>query len=119
MKFLSVIRGPELPGPPPQALMDAMGPFIQQSLADGSLVSTGGLASSGKGARIRSALGKVTVTDGPFAEAKEVIGGYAIIEAATREQAIESTVRFMQLHADHWPEWQGECEIRAIDFLAP
>ena len=119
MRFLSIISSAEGQGPPPQALMDAMGKLIEASLNDGSLVQTGGLAASATGTRVRCANRKLTVTDGPFTESKEVIGGYAIIEAPTREAALESTRNFMELHRRHWPEWEGECELREIAFLAP
>ena len=68
---------------------------------------------------MRIAKGKVTITDGPFAEAKEVIGGFAILEAASKREAIEVTRRFLQLHRDLWPTWEGECELRELVFLAP
>ncbi len=119
MKFLSIIRSSEGQGEPPQALLDAMGPFVEASLADGSLAETGGLAPSASGARVRVAGGRLTTTDGPFSEAKEVVGGYAILEAPSREAALETTRRFLQLHVETWPEWVGECEVREIVFLAP
>ncbi len=59
------------------------------------------------------------VTDGPFAEAKEVVGGYAVLEAKSRAEALEATRQFLQLHQQHWPGWEGECEIRELCFLAP
>jgi hypothetical protein len=119
MRFLSIIRSAENQGAPPQALLDAMGSFIEESLANGSLVETGGLAGSAVGQRVRSAKGRLTVVDGPFTEAKEVIGGYAMLEAPSREAALEATRRFMELHVQHWPEWEGECELRELVFLAP
>jgi hypothetical protein len=119
MRFLSIIKANEAQGQPPQALMDAIDRFIATSLQDGTLVQTGGLARSSAGARVRISASRLTVTDGPFAEAKEVVGGYAMLEAPSREKAIESTVAFMRLHLDHWPEWQGECELREVEFLAP
>jgi hypothetical protein len=63
--------------------------------------------------------GKISVTDGPFTEAKEVIGGYAILESKSKEDAVRIGTTFMKLHADHWPEWEGESEIRRIDFVVP
>ena len=83
MKFLTFIRHPEShrQSPPPAALMEAMGKFVERSLKDGTLVDTGGLLPSKDGARVRLANGKITVTDGPFSEAKEVIGGWAILNA--------------------------------------
>jgi hypothetical protein len=66
------------------------------------------------GAQERFANGKLTVLDGPFAEAKEVIGGYAVFELKNKEEAVESAVEFMQLHKDHLPGWEGTCEVRAF-----
>jgi hypothetical protein len=59
--------------------------------------------------------GKLHVTDGPFTEAKEVIGGFAIIEAASREQALDVARQFMDLHRVHWPAFEGECEVRPFE----
>ena len=119
MRYLSIVKTNENQGVPPQALLDAMDTFVQESLADGSLVETGGLGGTATGARIRMSRGKLTVTDGPFTEAKEIVGGYAIIEAASKREALEAARRFMQLHVEHWPEWEGECELRELVFLAP
>jgi len=119
MKFLSIVKSAENQGPAPQALQDAMAKLTADSLKNGSLVSSGGLGASSSGARARSTGGKLTVTDGPFAEAKEVIGGYAVLEFKSRAEAVEAAVAFMRLHQQHWPSWQGECEIRPITFLAP
>ncbi len=69
---------------------------------------------SALGARVRLSGGKLTVTDGPFAEAKEVIGGYAVFQVSSKEEAIEQTVRFMELHKKHSPGWEGETEIRQV-----
>src|SRR5215469_2883492 len=118
-RYFTFIRGAENQGKAPAAFEKAMQDFIGQWLANGTLAQTAGLARSKDGTRIRIANGKLVLTDGPFAEAKEVIGGYAIIEASTREKAIEAVRAFMQLHIDEWPGWEGECEIRAMDFVAP
>ena len=119
MRYLSFVKSADNQGPPPQALMDAMQKLIAESLADGSLIQTGGLGASTVMVRVRSEGGKLTFFDGPFAEAKEVIGGYAMLEAPTREAAIESTRKFMEIHTKNWPEWVGECELREVVFLAP
>lgn len=116
MKYLTFIRHSESyrQGPPPAALMDAMGKFVEKSLKEGTLVDTGGLLPSKDGARIRLANGKLTVTDGPFSEAKEVIGGWAILQADSKAHAMELASRFMELHRTHWPEFEGECEVRQM-----
>lgn len=119
MRYFAFIRGAENQGKAPAAFDKAMEGFIGRWLSNGTLVQTAGLARSKDGARIRISKGKLVMTDGPFAEAKEVIGGYAIIEASSREKAVEACREFMQLHIDGWPGWEGECEIRAMDFVAP
>ena len=119
MRFFSIIRADENQGIPPKALMDAMDVYVAKTLQSGTVVSTGGLAPSTAGVRIRIKAGRITVTDGPFAETKEVIGGYAVLAGESREDVIRSTREFMQLHIDHWPGWEGECELRELVFLAP
>jgi len=101
-------------GPPPVELFAAIGELGEQATKDGTLLETGGLLPSASGAQVRVTNGKVTVTDGPFAEAKELIGGYAIYELHSKEEAIETSRRFMQLHADLWPGVEAVCEIRQI-----
>src|SRR5437879_10318845 len=96
MRFLSIVKSAENQGPAPQALQDAMAKLTRDSLKDGSLVQSGGLGASSTGVRVRSAGGKLTVIDGPFTEAKEVVGGYAVLEFESRKEAIEARGR---LHA--------------------
>jgi hypothetical protein len=99
----------------PPSLMEAMGQFVQQSYNDGTLVDTAGLKPTREGSRVRLARGKLTTTDGPFTEAKEIVGGYAIVNANSREHAREIAERFMELHRVHWPEFEGEVEIRPFE----
>jgi hypothetical protein len=116
MKFLSFIRSSEsfrTSGPPP-ALMEAMGKFVEKSLKEGTLVDTGGLLPSKDGLRIRLRGGELSITDGPFAETKEVIGGWAILKTETKEEAIRIAKEFMDLHRKHWPEFEGESELRPM-----
>lgn len=116
MKYLTFIRHPEKyreAGPPP-ALMDAMGAFIEKSMKDGTLVDTGGLHPTSEGFRVRLTSGKLSVTDGPFTESKEVIGGWAILKTDTREEAVRIATEFMDLHRRTWPEFEGECEVRPM-----
>jgi hypothetical protein len=94
--------------------MEAMGEFVQRSLKDGTLVETGGLLPSKEGVRIRVAGGKLTVTDGPFTEMKEVIGGWAILQMDSKAEAIRVATEFMELHRKHWPEFEGESEVRPM-----
>ena len=117
MKYLSFIRSSESyrQSPPPPALMEAMGKFVEKSLKDGVLVDTGGLLPSKEGVRVRLANGKVTVTDGPFSESKEIIGGWAILKTASKEEAIRIATEFMELHRKHWPGFEGESEVRPME----
>ena len=94
--------------------MAAMGQFVERCRNNGSLVDTGGLLPSQEGARIRLSKGELTVTDGPFAESKEVIGGWAILEAPSKAEAIRLAREFMELHRKHWPGFEGESEVRPM-----
>jgi hypothetical protein len=116
MKYLTFIRHSESyrESAPPSALMEAMGKFVQKSLQDGTLVDTGGLLPSREGARVRLAKGQITVTDGPFTESKEVIGGWAILETDSRAEAIRIATEFMELHRKYWPAFEGESEVRPM-----
>jgi hypothetical protein len=117
MRFLGLVRSREGQGAPPPAMMEAMSGFIEASLKNGSLVQTGGLAPGSDAVRIRQSGGRLSVTDGPFAETKEMVGGYAILEAPSRDAAVEIMRKFMQLHEQYWPAWQGECELRQMVFV--
>lgn len=100
--FMAIIPPADLkPEDVPQALMDAMGPWMEKVLASGALVSTAGLKPAGEGRRLRGHTGKVATTDGPFAEAKEVVGGYAVFEAADLDAATTLAAGFLQLHVDN------------------
>ena len=117
MRYLMIVKGDEnfsAAGPPPKELMDAIDELIQEGVKSGKIVSMGGLQHSSKGASVRITRGKLAVTDGPFTEAKEVIGGFTIMELASKEEAIDEARRFMELHRKHWPAWDGECELRLM-----
>jgi hypothetical protein len=116
MKYLSFIRHSEKyrESPPPAALMEAMGKFVQKSLKEGVLVDTGGLLPSKEGIRVRLEGGKLTVTDGPFSETKELIGGWAILKTDTKAEVVRIATEFMELHRKHWPGFDGECEVRPM-----
>jgi hypothetical protein len=114
MKFMMIVKHAENQGPPPKALMDAIAKLAEEESKAGTMLGSGGLTRTAQGARVRLSGGKVTVTDGPFAEAKEVIGGYAQFELKSKEEAVQSAVRFMELHKQHWPGWEGETEVRQM-----
>jgi len=114
MKFMMIVKSAERSGRPPQALMDAIDKLSEEANKAGTMVASGGLAPTAMSTRVRLSRGQVTTIDGPFTEAKEVIGGYAVFELKSKEEAIESAERFMELHKKHWPGWEGETEIRQI-----
>jgi hypothetical protein len=108
MRFLSVYTHVERNTPPTGEEMARMGQLIEEGMKSGWLVSTEGCLPSAMGARVRRTGTKVTVTDGPFAEAKELIGGFAILEAGSKEDAIALAKRFLEVAGE------GECEIRQL-----
>ena len=117
MKFLMLIKHAEQTQPfqPPKSLNDAMEAFMGEGFKDGWLKETAGLKPTSAGRRIRSKGGKLSVTDGPFTEAKEIIGGFAIVETKTRDEALEIAYRFMELHRIHIPDFECESEVRPYD----
>ncbi len=117
MRFMMIVKAAENSGPPPKAMIDAMAKIAEEATKSGEMIESGGLASTATGARVQLSGGKLTVTDGPFTEAKEVFGGYAIFELKSKKEAVERAVAFMELHKQHWPGWQGETEIRQQTFL--
>ncbi len=114
MKFMMIVKHAEKQGPPPKQLMDAIAKLAEEEAKAGTMLGSGGLGPTALGARVRLSGGQVTVTDGPFTETKEVVGGYAQFELKSKEEAIESAVRFMELHKKHWPVWEGETEVRQM-----
>lgn len=113
MRFLSMVRINENTGmQPSEQLMADMGKLIEEMTAAGVLLDTAGLRPTSDGVRVRLSGGKLSVKDGPFTETKEVIGGYAIIKADSKDEAIELTKRFLKVHGD---EWVVECEVRQLE----
>lgn len=101
--------------PIPPGLMDAMGEFVGANLKSGKLVDTAGLKGTAEGKRVQLRGGKIRVTDGPFTESKEIIGGYALVDVPSAQEALELATQFMELHRVHWPEFDGECEVRQLE----
>ncbi len=117
MRYMMIVKGPEnlaAFGPPPASLGEAIDTLIEEDTKSGKLVSFGGLKPTSDGARIRSSNGRLVTTDGPFTEAKEVIGGFTILNLASKHEALEEARKFMELHRIHWPSWEGEVEIRLM-----
>jgi hypothetical protein len=101
-------------GAPPPELTEVMGKELQELMRAGRIVDAGGLLPSASATRVRISGGDLIVSDGPFTEATELVGGYAILQVATREEAVEMATRVIQIHRDYWPGWVGECELRQI-----
>lgn len=113
MRFLSMIRIDEKTAQAPtEQLMADMGKLMEEMTQAGVLIDTAGLRPTSEGVRVRLRDGELSTTDGPFTETKEVIGGYAILEAKSKDEAVEHTRRFLQVHGD---EWDLECEVRQLD----
>jgi len=113
MRFLSMIRVQENTGKQPsERMMSEMGKLLTEMKSAGKLLDTAGLVSTAKSKRVRLRGGKISVVDGPFTETKEVVGGYAMFNAQSLEEAIELTRRFVELHiADGW---EIDCEVRQL-----
>ncbi len=114
MRFMMIVKHAENQGLPPKELMDAITKLSEEAAKAGTMLGNGGLGPTALGACVRLSGGKVSVTDGPFTEAKEVIGGYAQFELKSKQEAIESAVHFMELHKKYWPGWEGETEVRQM-----
>jgi hypothetical protein len=114
MRFMMLVKSAENCGTAPKELMDAIGKLAADATKAGRMVASGGLAPTGMSTRVRLSRGQVTAIDGPFAETKEIVGGYAVFEFKSKREAVESAIQFMELHKKHWPGWEGETEVRQI-----
>lgn len=114
MRYMMIIKGAENQGFPPKELMAAIGGLSEEAVKTGTMVSNGGLLPTAQGARVEIRGGKLITTDGPFTEAKEVVGGFAIFELNSMKEALEGAEKFMELHRKYWPGWEGVTEIRPM-----
>ena len=113
MRFMYIVTSPHPASPTPE-LLEAMHKLADREIKAGRMLDNGGLMPLATGARVRIADGHLSVTDGPFVEAKEVIGGFAIFELRDKDEAVAVATEFMQLHKDLMPGWEGTCEVRAF-----
>jgi hypothetical protein len=118
MRFMFIVKSAHS-GPPPPKLLEAMHKLADREIKAGRMLDNGGLMPLATGAQVRVLDGKLSVIDGPFVEAKEVIGGYAVFELRGKEEALASATEFMQLHKDFFPGWEGTCELRALATPGP
>jgi hypothetical protein len=118
MRFMLVVHATkqsEAGAMPEPKLMEAIGKSAEELTKSGVMISTGGLTPTSMGSMVRVRNGKVTVTDGPFTEAKEILGGFAIVEVESKEKAVEMARGFFQLHADILgPSYVGSGEVRQM-----
>ena len=119
MRFMYIVTSPKGHMMPNPGLMEAINKISDREVKAGRMIDNGGLMPVATGARVKISGKKLSVIDGPFVEAKEVIGGYAIFELRDKEEAVAMAKEFMQLHADHMPEWEGTCEVRAFMSAPP
>jgi len=117
MRFMSIVSAPNPPSYPNPKLLEAIQKLAEREIKAGRMLDTGGLMPLETGAQVRITDGKLSVIDGPFVEAKEIIGGYAVFELRNKEEAVALAKEFMQLHLEHMPGWNGACEVRA--FMTP
>ena len=113
MRYLILLRGTQPATPPPPELMEAIMQLGAEASAAGALLDTAGLAPSAAGARVGLSGGRLTVTDGPFTEAKETIS-YALYQVRSKDEAVEWATRFMKLHRDLWEGWEGEADVLEV-----
>ena len=122
MRYLVLLKGAQPTTPPPPGLMEAIARLGGEATSAGALLDTAGLAPSAAGTRLEVRGGDLLVSDGPFAEAKEVIS-YAVYEVRSKEEAVEWTTRFLDLHRELWPEWEGSADVLKVfgpeDFAPP
>lgn len=114
MRFMYIVTSPQAHVGPTPELLQAMHKLADREIKAGRMLDNGGLMPLATGAQVRIADNKLSVIDGPFVEAKEVIGGYAIFELRDKEEALAMAREFMQIHLEHMPGWEGTCEVRAF-----
>ena len=114
MQFMTMLKMREDLGAPPPDFYAAMGRYLAEVATTGRLVTMGGLLPSAAGAQVRATGGDVVVSHGPFTEATELVGGYAVFQVDSKEEAVQMAADFVRLHVDHWPGWEGVSEVRQI-----
>ena len=122
MRYMVLLQAAQPASPPPPDLMEAIAKLGEEATKAGALLDTAGLAPSAEGARVQLTGGRLSITDGPFTEAKEMIS-YALYQVRAKEEAVEWASRFMRLHRDLWEGWEGEAEVLRVfgseDFAPP
>jgi hypothetical protein len=113
MRFMMLVKhGGQNCGAPPKEFMEQLNKLAEVAVKSGAMIGSGGLSPINQSTRVRLEKGQVTIMDGPFAETKEIVGGYAQFEFRSKEEAVASAKKFMEIHRDYWPGWEGETEVR-------
>ena len=115
MQFMMMVKMRESQRDAPPELYAAMDTYISEAVKGGKVVGMGGLKPSAHGAEVRGSDGRIVVSHGPFAETTELIGGWAIVECDSLDEAIEEARTFIQLHIDNWPGFEGASEVRQVE----
>jgi len=122
MRYMILLKGTQPAEPPPPGLLEAIMKLGEEATAAGALLDTAGLAPSVAGARVQLSGGHLSVVDGPFAEAKEFIS-YALYQVRSKEEAVEWASRFLRVHQELWPGWDGDADVLKVfgpeDFAPP
>jgi hypothetical protein len=114
MRFMVFVKMAEDVGEAPMELQEVMGAALADAFATGSVIDAGGLYPPAQSVEIRLSGGQISTTDGPYTEAKEVVGGYSILEARSQAEAVEGARRVAEIHQQYWPGWEGSIEVRRI-----
>ena len=114
MRYMVLVKMSEDVGDAPAELQEVMGRELMEAFASGSMIDAGGLWPTAQSTEYRVTAGQLLTSDGPYAEAKEVVGGYSIIEARSHEEALAGAHRVAEIHVQHWPGWEGAVEVRRI-----
>lgn len=114
MRYMVFVKMREDVGAPPPELIEAMGRSMGDAMASGLIVEAGGLGPTSGSTEVRLTAGQVRVIDGPFAEAKEVVGGYSVLEVNSHEEAVQAAQEVIEIHRQHWPGWEGTVEVRPV-----
>ena len=113
MRYMVMLSMRSDVGAPPPELVEAMDVAMGEAFASGLMIDAGGLMGD-HATTFTLRAGALSQADGPYAEAKEVVGGYAVLDVRSHEEAVEGARRMMRVHLDHWPGWEGSAEVRRI-----
>jgi hypothetical protein len=114
MRYMVMLSMDSEVGAPPSELVQAMGEAMEEAFASGLMIDAGGLMPLADSTEFTLRAGALDRVDGPFAEAKEVVGGYAVLEVRSHEEAVEGARRMMVIHQQYWPGWEGSAQVRRI-----